>query len=67
MLHNYDINDKIDFGKYKGLLIKDIIDKHISYIDWAYMHIKNFHLLYNAFKYYNDKLNENLFNKMKIY
>jgi hypothetical protein len=64
MIKYYDINDKITFGKYNGFLIKDIIDKHIKYIDWCYIHVKEFHLFYNAFEYYNDRLNETLLNKL---
>lgn len=62
MLKHYNLNDKITFGKYNGLLMKDIIDKHIKYIDWCYLHVKNFHLLYDAFIYYNNKLNKTLLN-----
>ena len=60
----YDLNDNISFGKYNGILIKDIIDNHIKYIDWCYMYVKDFHLYYKAFEYYNEKLNEMLLNKI---
>ena len=31
----YSLGDQIDFGKYKGLYFRDLIDRDLSYIQWC--------------------------------
>lgn len=31
----YSLVDRIDFGKYKGLCLKDLIDKDLKYVQWC--------------------------------
>lgn len=33
--------DKFTFGKYKGKLIADVADEHLTYVIWAYENVTN--------------------------
>jgi len=40
----YKLTDKIQFGKHNGKTIQEIIDKDVTYIEWAIQTIENFDL-----------------------
>lgn len=53
----YSLNDILDIGKYKGLSVKDVIDKNPKYIEWLKNNAKNnFELDNNSINYLVDKL-----------
>ena len=51
--------DKIDFGKYRGTVLKNLIDNHWKYVNWCVSNISNFQLDNVAFEYY---INQEPFN-----
>ncbi len=40
----YGLQDKIPFGKFKGITIKEIVESNSSYLDWALKNVQNFKL-----------------------
>lgn len=44
MKKNYTLSDEIDFGKYKGDKISDIIERNIDYISWLKANVNSFTL-----------------------
>lgn len=40
----FKLNDKITFGKHKGLTIKEIIEDDPSYLEWALDEVDGFEL-----------------------
>ena len=52
----YSLDDRIDFGKYKGDTIREIIDDDSVYIEWALSEVGGFDLDEEATRYYNGYL-----------
>jgi hypothetical protein len=49
--HDVQLCDKIWWGKHKGLLLYQIIEKDTGYVNWCLERIENFHLSCEAFDY----------------
>lgn len=49
--HDVKLDDRIWWGKYKGLLLYQIIEKNTGYVNWCIENIENFHLNCEAFDY----------------
>ena len=39
-----ELNDIFDFGKFKGLSLKQVMAEHGSYVGWCLENIPNFHI-----------------------
>ena len=53
----YDIEDKIEFGKHKGVLLRTIVDDHSSYLRWAMREIAGFDISSRARLYLANNFN----------
>lgn len=52
----YSLNDKMKFGKYKGLEILEIIEDHLNYMEWLLDEVKDFELDDEAMEFYEEDL-----------
>lgn len=46
--HTYDLDSVMDFGKYKGHTVQDVIQVDPVYVMWAHDHVKRFKLPANV-------------------
>ena len=49
----YSLVDRIDFGKYNGLSLRDLIDMDLSYIQWCVEEKNIFEMNQEAKNYFN--------------
>ena len=49
----YSLFDQIDFGKYKGVCIRDLIDRDLGYIQWCVEEKNIFEMNHEAKNYFN--------------
>ena len=49
----YSLGDQIDFGKYKGLCLKGLIDRDLIYIQWCVEEKNIFEMDQEAKNYFN--------------
>ena len=52
IISRLSLSDKIDFGKYRGTVLKNLIDGHWKYVNWCVSNISTFQLDDIAFEYY---------------
>ncbi len=52
MVYVHSLNEKMGFGKYSALTLKEVIDSNPSYIDWCLKNLSRFALDRNATRYY---------------
>ena len=49
----YSLGDQIDFGKYKGLCLRGLIDRDFAYIQWCVEEKNIFEMNHEAKNYFN--------------
>lgn len=52
MVYVHSLNEKMGFGKYSALTLKEVIDCDPSYIDWCLKNVSRFAMDGNASSYY---------------
>lgn len=52
----HSLDDKMQFGKYKGLTIQEVIEDHLHYMEWLLDEVENFELDDEAMKFYEEDL-----------
>lgn len=52
----YKLSDKLGFGKYKGLSIKDVINEDCTYIKWCVDNVADFELDVQASDYHEEAM-----------
>lgn len=53
----YELNDTVNFGKYRGCTIEYLVDNHPDYVNWMIENKDWFVLSNKAYKYYEQVLN----------
>ncbi len=51
----FELNDVIDFGKYKGKSIKEIMESHSFYIEWVIKNVEYFAISRDAMKFFTEE------------
>lgn len=55
-IKTYSLTDKLDFGKYKGWILRDVIVKDLNYIKWCIEKNENFEMIHDAKRYFDRAL-----------
>ena len=55
IVRSYSLSDEMNFGRYKGFTVKEVIDTDRQYIKWCIKTVEWFELTNDALNYYRSE------------